>query len=492
MASALASEISRLEALTRELRIQHESAETIVQSGPPPIVFLVDDGATASRPLCRGPLQPAEPSAAMARALQEAEAIRARARERIATYDPAGAPRTAQQAAAWADNDAPSTLSVSLPASVGVRRDEVPPSSPARAARQSPRAARLWASQEDAVASPKPSRLMQPAIAPAESVELAREPARPASRLKPKPQPRRKPAAKPMPKPASPPAEPELKPEPALTEDARASGGCAAEGEVTVHGARRDRATRTRDAPARGGDAAGSGAAGSTKDASADDKRRKGAQHRVSGAAEPARVESVVSADIDVDADADDADTDAWEGGDSEEWDEAAAEEGREAEHDPYAEEYPDEEEELEACGVCGRRFRADVLARHSKICERVFARKRKKFGPDAAREAERARRVAAAELAEGGERKRRGTWRDAHLAFQHSIKAARGDADAEPPPPVADPRVPCPHCGRKFQPDVAERHIPHCFKAAKRAQIAGKKKSAGAPSAARGATAGR
>ena len=85
-------------------------------------------------------------------------------------------------------------------------------------------------------------------------------------------------------------------------------------------------------------------------------------------------------------------------------------------------------------------------------------------------REAERARRVAAAELAEGGERKRRGNWRDAHLTFQHSIKAARGDADAEPPPPVADPRVPCPHCGRKFQPDVAERHIPHCLKAAKRA----------------------
>ena len=33
----------------------------------------------------------------------------------------------------------------------------------------------------------------------------------------------------------------------------------------------------------------------------------------------------------------------------------------------------------------------------------------------------------------------------------------------------VEDTRTPCPHCGRKFNNDVAERHIPSCAKAIKR-----------------------
>lgn len=29
--------------------------------------------------------------------------------------------------------------------------------------------------------------------------------------------------------------------------------------------------------------------------------------------------------------------------------------------------------------------------------------------------------------------------------------------------PELPDDRVPCPHCGRRYAPDVADRHIPKC-----------------------------
>jgi len=45
-------------------------------------------------------------------------------------------------------------------------------------------------------------------------------------------------------------------------------------------------------------------------------------------------------------------------------------------------------------------------------------------------------------------------------------MKAARAVQNGEAPPvlePEEDSRVQCPHCGRKFEALVAERHIPKC-----------------------------
>ena len=43
--------------------------------------------------------------------------------------------------------------------------------------------------------------------------------------------------------------------------------------------------------------------------------------------------------------------------------------------------------------------------------------------------------------------------------------RAGRDVSTLQPPPTlaVADDRVACPHCNRKFKADVAERHIPKC-----------------------------
>ena len=66
--------------------------------------------------------------------------------------------------------------------------------------------------------------------------------------------------------------------------------------------------------------------------------------------------------------------------------------------------------------------------------------------------------------------------WKRDHQAFQAAVRAGRQVKEAQergiplsalPPPPSIDPeeddRVPCPHCGRRFAPKAAERHIPKC-----------------------------
>ena len=52
--------------------------------------------------------------------------------------------------------------------------------------------------------------------------------------------------------------------------------------------------------------------------------------------------------------------------------------------------EYPEQAGELYECGKgCGRQFNANVLAKHEKICEKVFQQKRKVFNTAAQRQLE-------------------------------------------------------------------------------------------------------
>jgi len=43
----------------------------------------------------------------------------------------------------------------------------------------------------------------------------------------------------------------------------------------------------------------------------------------------------------------------------------------------------------METCVDCNRKFRADRLERHSKVCKKVFLEKRKKFDSQKARKPE-------------------------------------------------------------------------------------------------------
>lgn len=68
----------------------------------------------------------------------------------------------------------------------------------------------------------------------------------------------------------------------------------------------------------------------------------------------------------------------------------------------------------------------------------------------------------------------KKNNWRKKHEEFIQSIRAAkqvqahiaRGGklSDLPPPPPSENPDyIQCPHCGRRFNQQAAERHIPKC-----------------------------
>ncbi|KAG2482453.1 hypothetical protein HYH03_018622 [Edaphochlamys debaryana] len=178
---------------------------------------------------------------------------------------------------------------------------------------------------------------------------------------------------------------------------------------------------------------------------------------------------------------------------------------------------YDDEGDERVQCGSCGRRFAPDAYAKHSRVCAKVFAGKRKVFNAAA-------KRVAGTEAAAyfnprsapppqrpqppagpapggrggagagaggrpgprpGGGRGGGGgmggggggnmpKWKAQSLALRQAMAdmrqvtaaMARGEDIRNIPvrPSAPDPSlVPCPHCGRRYSAQAAERHIPHC-----------------------------
>ena len=144
-------------------------------------------------------------------------------------------------------------------------------------------------------------------------------------------------------------------------------------------------------------------------------------------------------------------------------------------------------------CANCGRKFGPDSIDKHQRICVKSAKNAAKRGTFDA-----KAMRADGTELndfvpppssekaAKGGAgRKNHGLtddaaaaakkekWKAQSEAFRNAMRAAREYDEAvkagkpPPPPPApveeADDRVPCPHCGRKFNDVAAARHVPHC-----------------------------
>ncbi|KAM4664552.1 zinc finger C2HC domain-containing protein 1C [Discoglossus pictus] len=131
----------------------------------------------------------------------------------------------------------------------------------------------------------------------------------------------------------------------------------------------------------------------------------------------------------------------------------------------------------LVPCRVCGRRFAEQRLEKHMLACKKMQSSKRKVFDSSKAR-------AKGTELEQYLRNNRRApartppvqnnTWRQKHESFMRTIRQAREVqhviakggklSDLPPPPPEENPDyVPCPHCGRRFAPRAAERHIPKC-----------------------------
>jgi hypothetical protein len=145
-----------------------------------------------------------------------------------------------------------------------------------------------------------------------------------------------------------------------------------------------------------------------------------------------------------------------------------------------------------EPCPDCGRRFLPPSLAKHVKICKKVFLKKRKVF------DSAKMRIEAIPDLKSMMQVKKKGGARGANMnkpascsaaeanksnwkvqseAFRAAMRSmkdynassssgqAGGSMHAAPAPaPYVDPSfVQCPHCRRKFNSKAADRHIPLC-----------------------------
>ena len=104
------------------------------------------------------------------------------------------------------------------------------------------------------------------------------------------------------------------------------------------------------------------------------------------------------------------------------------------------------------------------------KICEKQSKKKARKIFGESAERLKAREKANAAEAKLGMDKKReekKALWRQQSQQFQSAMQTAAAIANGEePPPPLAEPedsRIPCPHCGRKFEEAVAERHIPKC-----------------------------
>ncbi|EDV91584.1 GH13179 [Drosophila grimshawi] len=147
--------------------------------------------------------------------------------------------------------------------------------------------------------------------------------------------------------------------------------------------------------------------------------------------------------------------------------------------------------EGMQTCRFCGRHFNTDRLTKHEEVCQRTMNTKRRIFdaskqrvkGTDAEKITKqqkpgvsRTQSTYSSAAQQQGLRTsvKKSNWRKKHEEFIEAIRAAkkvqahlaRGGklSDLPPPPPSENPDyIQCPHCGRRFNQQAAERHIPRC-----------------------------
>ena len=126
-------------------------------------------------------------------------------------------------------------------------------------------------------------------------------------------------------------------------------------------------------------------------------------------------------------------------------------------------------------CPNCGRGFASNRIQKHHTVCVKNQQKRRKVFDTTKQRlKGTEAAKFFRPEHSKKPILKEKSNWRQQHEEFINSIRAAKkvkfhmdngGKAsDLPPPPPSLNPDyVFCQYCTRRFNPTVAERHIPKC-----------------------------
>jgi len=167
-------------------------------------------------------------------------------------------------------------------------------------------------------------------------------------------------------------------------------------------------------------------------------------------------------------------------------------------------------DEERQECPTCGRKFVAEALIKHQKICKKVFVQKRKVFDVKKVRQEAimqdviengggpigggndyykppiaclvlvKLKQATTAKKAPPQEKPLAGgkvpKWKAQSEMFRAAMRAVKSDDEpsgggrgfAQPTIEQHDDRTECRHCGRKFNEQAAERHIPLCEKKAR------------------------
>ncbi|NWU40663.1 ZC21C protein, partial [Hylia prasina] len=136
------------------------------------------------------------------------------------------------------------------------------------------------------------------------------------------------------------------------------------------------------------------------------------------------------------------------------------------------------EQEGFGQCSFCKRKFLCTRLEKHMSICGKNQESKRKVFDSRKARargtELEQYQQWKSSRSPQSKTPPRKNNWKQKHEALirimsqarqvQQTLAKGRKVSDLPPLPPVENPDyVACTYCGRKFAPQVAERHIPKC-----------------------------
>lgn len=146
--------------------------------------------------------------------------------------------------------------------------------------------------------------------------------------------------------------------------------------------------------------------------------------------------------------------------------------------------EFAESSVQLCPCGICGRKFAADRLAKHESACAKASQKRKPMNIKEQRMTAEQKKAARSGQRGGGGGRagsKRAGKgakWKQESENFRAMLKQERRDkallaagvAMSDLPPPDVDPahqlhddRLECPSCGRFFNEQAHARHIQHC-----------------------------
>uniref|UniRef100_A0A915JXN7 Zinc finger C2HC domain-containing protein 1A n=1 Tax=Romanomermis culicivorax TaxID=13658 RepID=A0A915JXN7_ROMCU len=151
----------------------------------------------------------------------------------------------------------------------------------------------------------------------------------------------------------------------------------------------------------------------------------------------------------------------------------------------------PDPSEPKKQCQYCSRNFAISSFSRHEEICRKKFAKDKKPKKPfDSGKQRATNSDIPLSSVRKVQQEMRSGTsglrsstsanikrpstnWREKHEAFMSIIQSAKKVDYALktgaplPPPPiksyVPSDYVQCEYCGRNFNKNAAERHVPFC-----------------------------